>query len=52
MTPLSRSEAQALVDRHLGDGRVACQCLRCLWARETLAQWKALEAAKTLKIVA
>lgn len=43
---------QALVDLHKGDGRVVCQCLQCLWAREALAQRAALDAARALEGVA
>lgn len=46
---MSRTQAQAMLARHHGDGRVICRCLDCIYAREILAQWAALDVAKAME---
>jgi hypothetical protein len=52
MPTISRPQAEALIACHRDDARVICQCLDCIWAREVLAQWDALEEARRLEGVA
>lgn len=50
MRMLTKEQAEAQLEGHASDGRAACQCVECLWARASLADIKTKEAGDTAKV--